>query len=482
VSDRCDPLRCRAPPNGYRRRRAPGRRTPPGLIPLEPTRRLPSQGELQPLGPDTLEIARPARRPTGPFARLAVTHAFSAAGDTLIALALAGSLFFSISPDAARTQVALYLVLTMAPFAVVAPLIGPWIDRQEGGRRSMVLLSTAGRAGICLMMALSLDGLLLFPLAFGALVLGKSYQIARVSLVPGLVRNESQLVEANSKLTLISGIAGFVAAAPGVVVLQLGSSWVLVLAVVVFAVGTVSALKIPRLAVASERPGRSERAELRGAGILLAASAMAVLRGVVGFIAFFVAFHLRGVDAEPWWFGIVLAASAVGALAGASIAPPLRRHIREERILLATLVLVAVSGLFAWNSGGLGSTAFLAGVVGLAASAGKLCFDSIVQRDAPGANQGRSFARFETRFQLVWVAGAFVPVVIPIPLELGYVGITLCCALAAALYATGRKLSAPDRLKATVVATSAKASQRWQLRERLTRLKQSAGGAGGDGG
>jgi hypothetical protein len=75
-----------------------------------------------------------------------------------------------------------------------------------------------------------------------------------------------------------------------------------------------------------------------------------------------------------------------------------------------------------------------------------------------------------------------VPVVIPIPLELGYVGITLCCALAAALYATGRKLSAPDRLKATVVATSAKASQRWQLRERLTRLKQSAGGAGGDGG
>src|SRR5690349_8065938 len=62
-----------------------------------------------------------------PFARFARAHALLGAGDTLVALALAGSLFFSISPDAARGRVALYLVLTMAPFAVVAPLIGPFL-------------------------------------------------------------------------------------------------------------------------------------------------------------------------------------------------------------------------------------------------------------------------------------------------------------------------------------------------------------------
>ena len=81
-----------------------------------------------------------------PFARFARAHALFAAGDTLVAIALAGSLFFSISPDAARGRVALYLLLTMAPFAVVAPLIGPFLDQREGGRRTMVIASAASQS------------------------------------------------------------------------------------------------------------------------------------------------------------------------------------------------------------------------------------------------------------------------------------------------------------------------------------------------
>ena len=41
---------------------------------------------------------------------------------------------------------ALYLALTMAPFAVVAPLIGPALDRMRGGRRLMVIGANALRA------------------------------------------------------------------------------------------------------------------------------------------------------------------------------------------------------------------------------------------------------------------------------------------------------------------------------------------------
>jgi hypothetical protein len=114
--------------------------------------------------------------------------------------------------------------------------------------------------------------------------------------------------------------------------------------------------------------------------------------------------------------------------------------------------------------------AILAGIIGIAASAGKLCFDSIVQRDAPDANQGRSFARFETRFQLVWVAGAFLPVVVPVPLGVGYTGVAILAAVAAFLYATGRKLSAPERVRASVAESKAKASQRW--RERLPHARR----------
>src|SRR5919199_6111214 len=80
-------------------------------------------------------LSRPRRAQLGDsaFSRLAVAHVLSMAGDALVTVALAGSLFFSITPGAARGRVALYLVLTMAPFAVVAPLVGPFLDRSRGG-------------------------------------------------------------------------------------------------------------------------------------------------------------------------------------------------------------------------------------------------------------------------------------------------------------------------------------------------------------
>jgi hypothetical protein len=44
---------------------------------------------------------------------------------------------------------------------------------------------------------------------------------------------------------------------------------------------------------------------------------------------------------------------------------------------------------------------------------GRLVFDSLVQRDAPDAARGRAFARFETRFQIVWVLGGLLAVLFP---------------------------------------------------------------------
>jgi hypothetical protein len=248
---------------------------------------------------------------TQPFARLARAHAFSTAGDALVAVGLAGSLFFSISPDAARTRVLLYLALTMAPFAVVAPLIGPWMDRQRGGRRVAVVGSLVARAIACLFMAEHIDGLLLFPEAFAVLVLGKGYGVARAALVPTLVRGTEGLVEANAKLTLVSGVVGFAAAVPAVALLQIGAPWVLLAGAVVFAVGALVSLRIPAPVAAPSADGALERAELRGRGVVVAASSMAVLRGIVGFLAFLLAFSLRRDDAPTWWFGVVLAASAI---------------------------------------------------------------------------------------------------------------------------------------------------------------------------
>ena len=71
-------------------------------------------------GPTDSRFAKPT-----PFARLAITHAASICGDVCLTVSLAGSLFFSLSPEASRQQVLLYLLINMAPFALLAPLVGP---------------------------------------------------------------------------------------------------------------------------------------------------------------------------------------------------------------------------------------------------------------------------------------------------------------------------------------------------------------------
>jgi hypothetical protein len=422
-------------------------------------------------GPGWQALSAPRRAPTderhrftpSAFARLARVHALSAAADTLVATSLAGTLFFSIPTGEARGRVALYLLLTIAPFALIGPLMGPALDRMPGGRRLLVLGTGAGRVITCLFMARNVDSLLLFPAAFVILVLGKAYAIARSALVPTVVDSDDDLVDANSRLSLLGGVSGFVAAVPGAIVLKLaGAEWVLLLAAVCGLAQAILASRLPRTQVAAEPPGEAESAELRGATVVHAAEAMGLLRGIVGFLTFLLAFALRGGgDDTPipmglalgrairsvagfptaaasgggggsptWHFGVVIAASVLGGLIGAVVAPRLRASMTEERILEGALVATIVGGLVAALIGGLLGATLIAGTVGVAASSGKLAFDAIVQRDAPDANRGRSFAAFETRFQLIWVIGGFIPVVVPLPARIGFLVVAGAAAFA----------------------------------------------------
>jgi hypothetical protein len=219
----------------------------------------------------------------------------------------------------------------------------------------------------------------------------------------------------------------------------LGAPWVLRLAAVAFVGTALASLRIirPAKAKAPIDPPPAEKAELHATTIRLSVTAMAVLRAVVGFLTFLVAFDFRNRGAPAWWFGLVLVTSMVGSFLGAALAPWLRKLVAEERILLGALALVTVVGFGAARAGGLAAIATLAGIVGISAGAGKLAFDSIVQRDAPDAVRGRTFARFETRFQLVWVLGAALPVVVRIPATTGMDLIAAGVATAFATYVGG---------------------------------------------
>lgn len=405
------------------------------------------------------------------FVRLSRVHALSAAGDAMIAVALAGSLFFSIDPSAARWRVGLYLALTIAPFALVSPLIGPALDRAKGGRRAMVIAINAARVVFAILMVGNLDSLLLFPLAFAMLVLQKGYAIAKAAIVPTTVKSHDELVEKNSRLALLSGVAGFAGAAPAAL-LQVtgGPSLSVALAAITFAVAAVASTRLDRVAVATGPEDEVERQELRGGGIRLAAEATGVLRGIIGFFTFLVAFAYRGgtddidlsgsgsaigahlheellgVDlgasgTSALRLALVVGFSVLGTLAGALAAPKLRERIPEERLILGALTVIAGTAFLGVWSGGLSGAMLVAVAVGLGVSSGKLAFDSIVQRDAPDANYGRTFARFETRFQLFWVLGALVPVVFKIPARLGFFLLAAAAAAAAVRFLAGSRMA-----------------------------------------
>ncbi len=52
--------------------------------------------------------------------KLIELHGVNGAGDVMITVALASTVFFSVPTDEARGRVALYLAITMAPFTLLA--------------------------------------------------------------------------------------------------------------------------------------------------------------------------------------------------------------------------------------------------------------------------------------------------------------------------------------------------------------------------
>ncbi|QXC60451.1 MFS transporter [Aquihabitans sp. G128] len=376
-----------------------------------------------------------------PFARMARTHAGSAMADAMVAASLAGSLFFTLPAGDARVPVLRYLVITMLPFAVVSPLIGPMIDRMKGGHRLMVIGSLLLRSLLCYLMATVINGgsLLFFLYALCLLVCQKAYQVARSALVPTVVRSATELVEANSKLSLISGISGFVGIVPAGILLKLfGPQWSLGLGMVTYAAAAVLAFGITGIRVAEESADETERHELRGAGIVMAGSAMGLIRACVGFLTLLVAFDFRGGDRPAWQFGVVGGASVISQLAGAAAGPRIRSLTSEENLLTGVLGLLVAGGLIALVIGDVVGATILGACVGFAAGGGKLAFDSILQRDAPDANRGRAFAKFETRFQVTWVIGALVPVAVTMSISVGFAVVFVLAVIALTSYAVAR--------------------------------------------
>ena len=388
-------------------------------------------------------------------------QAASLGADAILTVSLAGTLFFTVSAHAARPKVLLYLLITMAPFALVAPVVGPVVDKARKWRRLVIAATCLGRATMCVLMARDINSVLLFPEAFGALLLQKAYLVTKGAIVPSLLSDQNKLVTANARLARIALVAGVVAMGLGAGVFKLGGAkWALYLAALVYVGAAVLSVGLPagtrheeseletgRGADSVTAPpsspamtklrGRSSRQLSDTTRIRLAASAMGLLRGAVGFLTFLVLFSLKQSSEPTWFYGAVIAASGLGAFAGASLAPGLRRRLDEESLLIGSLILSglgALLDLFQFGRAGLPLVAF---ALGLAASAARVAFDSLVQERSQEAERGRAFARFETRFQLTWVIGAFLAVVLHLDLTIGLIVLAAAMGVATFSYLSG---------------------------------------------
>lgn len=344
-------------------------------------------------------------------------HALHSAGDALVTVALAGTVFLDVPLGQARDRVALYLLLTLLPFSLLVPVAGPLLDRVPHGRRNVLAATTACRGLLAWSMAGLLASLTLYPLALGVLVLSRAYGVARSAATPRVTPEGMSLVTANARLNVAAVSSAAVAAAVGAGIATLvGGDWVLRLASPVLLAAAFAAVRLP----AQIDDERAERRAVRSRYRLLDAPQVVLrplvtavaLRGLAGLLTIFLAFDLRAQGASTRVIGLVLGAAFAGQLLGTAAASRLPERILRW-FLLAALALPALGCAVAALLDTSGSAAAAAGLTGLSYALGKFALDASLQTHVPAHSVSGAFARSETGLQLTWAVGGGIGLALP---------------------------------------------------------------------
>ncbi|WP_414638113.1 MFS transporter [Actinophytocola sp.] len=365
------------------------------------------------------------------------------ASDAAMAVALANTLFFSAaSTDSSKGKVALYLLITVAPFALVAPVIGPALDRIQRGRRLAMCAASAGQALMCLVMATNFDTWLLYPAALGKMVLSKSFTVLKAAVTPRVVPPDITLAKTNARLTVFGLAAGAAFGAVGALFLQLfdspGALW---FTAIICVVGAVQAMRIPAWVEVTEgevpaslsaNPEKPKRQPM-GRQIVVALSGNATVRLLTGFLMMFAAFAVRAQtegDAfkQLLLLGIIAGAAGAGSFVGNAIGA--RMHVgHPEQVMIGCIAGCLASTVLAALMEGI-ATAAIVGLVGAIASAlAKNSLDAVIQDDLPEESRASAFGRSETVLQLAWVFGGAVGILLPPVFWLGFLVISVLLAV-----------------------------------------------------
>lgn len=380
------------------------------------------------------------------LSKLIHLEVLNSAADAAVAVALAGTIFFQTPTDQARPEVARFLALTMAPLAILAPFIGPFLDRFRHGRRWAIGITAALRALLAWVLAgqvgLDAGGLSsvgLFVCALGVLVANKAYAISRAAAVPRLLPDGLTLVSANSRIAIANVIGLAVGGGAAAALSRIGPDWTLRLAFVIFIGATVLSIMLPAAVDSTRgetdagfvfwRRHRDDRSRqlrrFRSMTTMLQRALLATIgaRLMSGFLTFFLAFLFRvhPIGGLPTLLAlsIVVVASGIGSAVGTVIGNLVGRR-RPELIAVAVLAVDAAVAVLTTVLYG-GPTVIIMGfVAGASSRLAKLGYDALVQSDVDESVRTSVFGRSEAVFQVFWVAGGFLGIALPLLPRLGF--------------------------------------------------------------
>ncbi|MGB8790282.1 MAG: MFS transporter [Mycobacterium sp.] len=380
------------------------------------------------------------------------------ATDAAMAVALANTLFFAAATGESKDKVALYLLITIAPFAVVAPLIGPALDRLQHGRRVALAASFGLRTGLAVLLISNYDGAtgsfpswVLYPCALAMMVFSKSFSVLRSAVTPRVMPPTIDLVRVNSRLTmfgLLGGtiIGGGIASGIEYVFTRL-FHWpgALFVVIAVTVAGALLSMRIPRWVEVTEgevpttlsyrsHPSRRRWPEevrrasgaLRqplGRNIITSLWGNSTIKVMVGFLFLYPAFVAKARDADGWaqlaMLGLIGAAAAIGNFAGNFASARLRLG-RPSVLVVRCAVAVTVAAVAAAVAGNLLAAAIATLITSGSSAIAKAALDASLQDDLPEESRASAFGRSESTLQLAWVLGGALGVLLYTNLWVGF--------------------------------------------------------------
>ena len=374
--------------------------------------------------------------------RLTLAHAIDDLGDGLVNISLVGSLFFSVSLEASRDRILLYLVLTVAPLAVIAPVIGPLLERTRGGFRATMVGSQVVRAIAALVLVSSLKSPVFYPVVFMVLLSRKAYALARTAMLPQLVSQPDRLADASGHLSRVGTVAGGLGTAIGGAAIGLiGAEAAPVLAIPAFLCAAFAAYRIrvgggtPSHSTAPSTVRTGVPQPVRRAGI-----AVCGIRAANGALTFLLAFAIKRGGVGSWVFVVALAVAGVGSYVGTLVTGALLRRANGEQVVAMVLLVPGVVTLFSVLAAGDMSIVLVAFTIGLASSVATRTMDALYA-DVPDVARGRAISGNELRFQLSNVTGAVMAVMLTPTPRVGFFAVSGVLLISGLSYASQQRLS-----------------------------------------